>query len=702
VVSVVVAGGACYKRPYASSAKDQYQYQRVKTPVPGWLAPERLHGSARNDDDRISVKADGTRHPGDLSIDEPVFLDSPRRTPYNGRTVPRRLSLPVAVAASCLAAVVLTPSVGARATVIPVSEVRPGMVGVGRTVFRGEAVEEFTVRVIGTLKSVVAPQRDLILARLEGGPLAETGVIAGMSGSPVYIDGRLLGAVSYQLGQFPKEAIAGITPIAEMTDATALPGTRRAGGPVRLALDRAATPDELLGLWRRELGQAQPFATSAAEVLVTAAAGTLPRQFATELRPISVPLVTSGFAPGVLDGLAPALQTAGFVPVQAPASSQPAAASSATLAPGDAVGVALLSGDFALGATGTVTEVDGDRVYAFGHPLYNLGPTAFPMTRAEVLTILPSLVTSSKLASLGTVVGTVSQDRATAIAGRLGPAPALIPVTVTLNSRRGPTRRFSFGVADDQLFTPLLTYLAVANVITSYERQTGAATYLVRGRAAVANEGDLAFDDVFVGDQGAANAAAYVAGPLTALYRNATSKFALEGITLTIDAEETTRTAVIDRAWVDDSVVAPGGDVRLHVVVRTSTGEERLLHQTVTVPSHATGTLQLVVSDGPRLGLQDLREARRAELQPVAQIVRASNRARRSNRIYVRLTAPAAGAVIDGEPLPGLPASVAGVIDGDRPSSGGGSLRVAPRGEWEIPVEYAVSGSRQLSLTIEP
>ncbi len=606
------------------------------------------------------------------------------------------------MAASCLALLILGGSVAARATVMPVSEVRPGMVGVGRTVFRGEAIEEFTVRVIGTLKSVVAPQRDLILAKLEGGPLADTGVIAGMSGSPVYIDGRLVGAVSYQLGQFPKEPIAGITPIAEMTEATALAGTLRAARPVAMAFDRAARPDELLGIWRRELGQAKPFAASAAEVLVTAGGGEMPRQVATELRPIAVPLVSSGFAPGVLDPLAPSFQGAGFVPVQAPAGAQPVAARSATLAPGDAVGVALLSGDFSLGATGTVTEVDGDRVYAFGHPLYNLGPTAFPMTRADVIAVLPSLVTSSKLASLGAVVGTVSQDRATAIAGRLGPAPGLIPVEITLNSRRFPTRRFTFGVADDQLFTPLLTYLAIANVITSYERQTGAATYIVKGRARVAGAGAVGFDDVFVGDQGAANAAAYVAGPLTALYRNATSKPSVEGITLEIDAEETTRTAVIERAWVDDARVTPGRDVSVHVVVRTSTGEERLLHQAVAIPANATGTLQLVVSDGPRLGLQDLRDARRAELQPVTQIVRAANRARHSNRIYVRLTAPAVGAVIDGEPMPGLPASVAGVIDADRPSSGAANLRVAPRGEWELPIEFAVTGSRQLTLTVEP
>ena len=303
-----------YTRPGASSAKDQYQYQRDAHRSPPGRSQRGCTETRGTTADRILVSADGTRRRrGSVNGRGRARLDSPWRTPYNGRTVSRRLSPLPSRGASCLAALILGGPVGARSTVMPVSEVRPGMVGVGRTVFRGEAVEEFTVRIIGTLKSVLAPQRDLILAKLEGGPLAETGVIAGMSGSPVYIDGRLLGAVSYQLGQFPKEAIAGITPIAEMTDATALAGTVRASRPVPLALDRASTPDELLGIWRRELGQPRPFAASAAEVLVNASAGEFPRHFATDLRPIAVPLVSSGFVPGVLDGLAPSLQSAGFV-----------------------------------------------------------------------------------------------------------------------------------------------------------------------------------------------------------------------------------------------------------------------------------------------------------------------------------------------------------------------------------------------------
>ena len=607
---------------------------------------------------------------------------------------------PLLISAAVVCALALAGArLAARDTLMPVGDVKPGMVGIGRTVFQGDRIEEFKVHIIGTLKCVVAPQRDLILSRLEGGPLATTGVIAGMSGSPVYIDGKLVGAVSYQLGQFPKEPIAGITPIAEMTDATGLTATRPAR-PVAIALDRAVPAAELLPLWRDALAPASPFGAATADLLQVLGAAGLTRTATTDLRPITVPLTVGGFADGAVERLLPAMPG---VAVTATARAQQGAAASPAraLAPGDAVGVALMGGDFSMGATGTVTHVDGERVYAFGHPLYNLGPTLFPMTRADVIAVLPSLVTSSKLASLGTTVGTISQDRATAIAGHLGAPPSLIPVTVTLNSTRAPSRTFRFDVVHDQLFTPLLSYLAVANVLTSYQRQTGAATYVLKGQARLAGHPAIEFDDVFVGDQGAANASAAIAAPLTALYRNASEPFRIEGLSLTVDADEVTRTAEIERVWIDNDAVRAGRTVPVKIQLRRFEGGDQILTQDVAIPENATGTLQLIVSDGPRLALQDPRGAR-AELQPVGQIVRQANRARHSHRVYVRLTAPAPGAVVDGEPLPGLPPSVVGVIDAERSSGGSTSLRSTTRGEWAIGVPYAVTGSRQLSITIDP
>jgi hypothetical protein len=354
-------------------------------------------------------------------------------------------------------ALLVAAAPSAQTSVIPVDEVRPGMVGIGRTVFEGNEIQEFKVHILGVLKNVVGPNRDIVLARLEGGPLAHTGVIAGMSGSPVYIDGRLLGAVSYQLGQFPKEPIAGITPIGEMTDATALAPLTQGTRPV--AMTFPASPQDLLAIWSRDLGRVRPVNQNASPALLAGDSSVL--QMGTMLRPIAVPLVASGFFADVLAPMTPAFTERGFVPVSSPETGAQTRVSTASrpLRPGDAMGVALLTGDFILGATGTVTHIDGDRLYGFGHPMYNLGPTEFPLTKADVHVVLPSLMTSSKLASFGEVVGTVQQDRATAVAGRLGPGPKMIPVKITLNSDRTPSRTFAFSMVRDHTFTPLLTYL---------------------------------------------------------------------------------------------------------------------------------------------------------------------------------------------------------------------------------------------------
>jgi hypothetical protein len=608
------------------------------------------------------------------------------------------MKLRLLAVSSVLATLLAVPS--AQTRIFPIDEVRPGMVGVGHTVFQGDEIEEFTVHVIGVLKNVVGPNRNIILARLEGGPLAETGVIAGMSGSPVYIDGRLLGAVAYQLGQFPKEPIAGITPIAEMTEATALAPSVPGSRPV--ALSWPPTPQELFAVWSQGLGRAMPFASGGTPALVSGDAGLA--QVATLLRPISVPLVSAGFSADALGPLTSAFADRGFLPVSssvASAQTRPVSTSSRTLRPGDAMGVALLTGDFILGATGTVTHVDGDRIYGFGHPMYNLGPTEFPLTQADVHVVLPSLMTSSKLASFGDVVGTVQQDRATAVAGRLGAGPVMIPVTITLNSDRIPSRSFSFAMVRDHTFTPLLTYLTVANVLLGYERGAGPASYTVRGSATVRQHGEIAFEDIFAGDQPANAASAYVAGPLTLLMRNAATPVEVEKLALTIDATEQARTARVERVWLDTDRPRAGRPVNVKVLLRTSTGDDLLKTIPIDIPAHASGTMQLLVGDANRLSAEDRRSARGAETQEVAQLIRTFNRARRSNRLYVRLSSPARGAVINGEPLAALPPSVLAVLEADRNSGTYTPLGSATRGEWEVAVELAVSGSRQLTIALD-
>ncbi len=598
----------------------------------------------------------------------------------------------------------------AAAPQMSVTEIRPGMVGIGRTVFEGTRVEEFKVKILGVIENVIGTHRNLILARLEGGPLANTGVIAGMSGSPVYVDGRLIGAVSYALGSFSKEPIAGITPIEEMTDATAMSAAARPRA-ARVQLDFPLTREDLTAAFRRALDWNRPFADRPNDAHLVGVSGSIgigglaDDQLGTLLRPIATPLVMSGFEPDLADLLGSAFRDHGFIPTGGSARGVAGGEMpfDGPLKPGDAIGVNFLTGDLELGATGTVTHIDGDRVYAFGHPMYNLGPTEFPMTRAYVYTVLPSLFSSLKLSTTGDVIGTFLQDRATAIAGRLGPGPRMIPITLTLESQRGAPHTFHFGVVNDQLFTPLMTYAAILDTLGSYERQNGVATYSVHGKAMLKKHDDITFDNLFAGDTASAGAAAYMVSPVTYLLGNDFEKVDIEGLEFTISSSEEPKTATLQRIWLDDPRPRAGRMAPLKVSLRTFRGEEVVRTLPVSIPANASGMLSILVSDGSRLAQAEQREARLPQqLRDVSQMIRALNKGRRNNTLYIKLLGSEDGAVINGETLSSLPPSVLAVLEADRNGGTFIPLRTATLGEWELPTEHAVSGSRTLTITVSP
>jgi SpoIVB peptidase S55 len=609
-----------------------------------------------------------------------------------------------------ITAVILALCTGlpAQTKSFPIDQIRPGMVGIGRTVFEGDRLDDFKVTVIGVLRNSVGTRRNLILARLEGGPLANTGVIAGMSGSPVYIDGRLVGAVSYSLGQFPKEPIAGITPIEEMREDATLPGPRRQAARIDLPLP--LTQEGLRASLRQAFSWMRPFADSPADVQVLGGDASLINSgMGTMLRPIATPLTLGGFEPGVIDPIANAFRDQGFLPIvagslQGPGPGGPATRAAAPrLRPGDPIGVALLNGDLEVGATGTVTEVDGDHVYAFGHPFYGLGPTEFPMTTAHVFGILPSLAASQKIASTGDVIGTISQDRATTIAGTLGAGPKMIPITLTLNSERGTRKTFNISMVRDQLLTPLLAYVSILNTLTSYERQNGVGTYAVKGAATFKKYGDLSFEDLFTGDQPSVGAAASVVGPINLLMRNAFEDPEFSGVNLEIDASEQPRSATLERAWVGATRVRPGSTVDVNVALRTYRGEQVTRSVPIQIPANARGSVTVMVADGARLSQF---EARELQVQPqqsrgLSQMIRVLNGARKNNRLYVRLVTRDDGAVVKGEPLAALPGSVLAVMEADRNGGSFRPLQSALVGEWEIAPGLAVTGARTLTVPLE-
>jgi hypothetical protein len=307
---------------------------------------------------------------------------------------------------------------------------------------------------------------------------------------------------------------------------------------------------------------------------------------------------------------------------------------------------------------------------------------------------------------MGEVVGTIQQDRATAIAGTLGKGPRLVPVNVTLSSTRqdGTTakRSFSYQVVNDQTFTPLLTYVAMFNTIAAYERQFGAATFSVNSRTRVKGHSDLAVEDVFTGDSATNGLATAIAGPLTMLLGNDLEPVTIDGLDIDIAASETPRSVAIERVWLDEVRPRAGRTVPLKVLTRSYRGEEKIATVPIEIPANVSGPLSILVTDGQQLNAIEQRDLRRS-MQPesVAQMIRVLNNTRRNNRIYIRLLTGTPGAVVNGEALPALPPSVLSVLEGDRNGGSYTPIRSAAVGEWELPMASAVKGSRVLAIDVE-
>ena len=582
---------------------------------------------------------------------------------------------------------------------MPLDQIKPGMVGIGRTVFEGTRIEDFKVTVIGVLENV-GPKQSMIVARLEGGPLEKTGVIAGMSGSPVYIDGKLIGAVAYGF-PFSKETIAGITPISDMIDAT------RTGGP-RAASARFPTPFGASGpkapLDRESLVAALRRPLPAIPLSGGAMHGDMPTSLSGQsLGPLSVPLVFSGFDPATFEWARGIFAGMGFTPVMGtggkgvlPAGGIP------DLQPGGAVGISLIEGDMDLSATGTVTHIDNGRVYAFGHPFYNLGPTQFPMKKAYVYSVFPSLYQSWKISSAADLVGTFDQDRMTAIAGKIGKTPRMIPISVKLRTSRGQEKAFSFRMVDDELFSPVLAFVSLLSVLQSNERAYGTSTMGVDAKVSFGGGRQVQVEDLFTEEGPAMRSAALVAAPLAYLMANGFEPVTIEKLDVNVQSYETVKSALLERAWLEQAgPLKAGQTATLKLSLRTYRGETLSESIPVAIPANApAGTYSLLVADGSTITNVEQREARQQFIpRDLDQLVRAINGLRRNNRIYVRLIRHDEGAIVSGEYMQSLPPSVLAVL-GNGDQGRVQSVRMATLWDADVTTDYAFSGSRLLTLAL--
>ena len=588
-------------------------------------------------------------------------------------------------------------SVGSSTRLMPVGEVKEGMRGIARTVFRGSEAEEFNVEILGVVPGAIGPKQDLIIGRLSGGGAERTSVFAGMSGSPVYIDGRLVGAISYSF-PFSKEPICGITPIQQMVEIF----EKRPLVNASKAEPRAVSFAEIASSrWQPELpkptfadsGVLSGFSQSSALMAVAGQS----------FRPIATPMTFNGFTQQALDAFAPQLMNAGLVPVAAVGGAAAITplknADSNTLVGGASVTMQLTRGDYSLAAAGTVTWRDGDKIYAFGHPFLSLGTSDLPMSESHVVTVVPNINNSFKLAVPDAMVGSMTQDRATGVFGTLGVAPKMIPVRISLETSRGLKQALNFEVARDDFLTPLLLNIAIFNALVSQERSLGDSMVQVSGRISIKGQEPVRIQRRFAGGQASQLAAASVAVPVNVLMKSRFDELDISGLEIDLTSTDGSKIASIESMSVDRTQLRAGETAEVQIHARTNAGKTFVQRIPVTIPADTpAGPLTIIVGDGA--AVQEKSAIQQFVPANLGELIRTINKVKFPDRLYVQTYRTTNGAIIGSNEMPNLPPSVLATLNNDRTAGGIKPAVQTIVGETEIaPAEFIITG--QQSLTIE-
>ena len=569
----------------------------------------------------------------------------------------------------------------AQTPFFPLKDVRAGMHGVGRTVFSGNRVEEFQVEILGVLENF-EPKGSLILGRLSGGPLEHTGVMQGMSGSPVYIDGKLAGAVAMAF-PFAKDPIAGIRPIEDMVRASNTTESAPASRPQVALNDRDLT---------RRFARLQP-----------AGAGE-PRMV-----DIATPLSFGGFTRATLDAFAPQLRPLGLEPrqaVTAGAKIEPGMGNPADLKAGSMISVQLLSGDFSVAADGTVTYIDGSRLYAFGHRFLDVGSTALPFARSEVVTLIPNVNTSFKLTTAREWMGTIYHDRNTAISGELGKRAALVPVSIAVSRGASAISSYQLQMVNDPLLSPLLVQMAIFSSIDATERTVGASSIRVSGEIEFQNgAAPVRVDNMYSGDNGSAMQVSLgTAIPLAYVMQSGFQTLGLKKIALRLDAFDQKKQWNVDGVTVSRRQARAGETVQLNVSLTGENGAEATRKLDYHIPIGAEpGTLYFTVADANTANLTDFRQVLTTIPRTAAQIVSTVNNLHPNTKAYVRIWRADPAYQLEGADLPDPPASVAMILSGQQSTLAGVTqTRNSKVGEMEIDGGgMVISGVKTVQMEIK-
>ena len=576
---------------------------------------------------------------------------------------------------------------GGSPSIIPLNQIHEGMRGTALTVFQGVKPESMDVEVLGVMHNVNGPKGDIILVRLHGTKPEYTGVVAGMSGSPVYFEGKLAGALAFRIGEFSKEPIAGVTPIEEMLeialDRRPASGTMRASGDATRdgSATQSASPGDLSELPIQNYGN--------------------------YLRPIETPLVFNGFSNDTLQRYASQFAAAGIVPVMGIGSSSEQKQPEAIEA-GSAVSAVLVRGDMDIAATCTVTYVDPQRLLACGHPLLQFGEVDLPMTKATVLATLPSPMNAFKIVNTTETVGAFVQDRQNGIMGVPGQESKMIPVTVAMHMGPGAaTKEFHYEILNNAKLSPLAMMATVFNALHGTNEYGEDITYRMNGTLSVKGYADVTLRNMFApqdnGQPAAALAAASIGDRFGRIYTNSFDTPDIQGVKLDFDLVHERRSARLEASRTDLTEARPGDQIVVETVLRPYRGERLVRQIPIKIPtSTAQGTLRILVSDGETLDRLHRGTPMMNRGLGLAPTIALLNRERANDRVYVSLIESDPEAMVADKVMPTLPLSVMNVMENMR-----GTQDMVVLGESSVSeastesLDYVVSGAQMLTINVK-
>ena len=565
---------------------------------------------------------------------------------------------------------------------IAVSDIHAGMKGTAYTVFQGTKPEAMDVVVLGILKNANGPKGDIILIRLVGPKPEYTGVVAGMSGSPVYFNGKLAGALAFRIGEFSKEPIAGVTPIAEMLEIN--------------ALDHNPAPEPM---------EAKALPIPATKTSGPGVASFPATNFANYLKPIETPLVFNGFSEETIQRFSSQFASAGIIPVMGVGSVSDARQPE-PLEPGSAVSAVMVRGDMDITATCTVTYMDAEHLLACGHPLMQFGMVNIPMTKAEVLATLPSPMNAFKIVNATEAVGAFIQDRHTGIMGEFGKKPDMIPVT--LNIHGGPTtKHFHYEVLNNPRLSPVAMTATVFNALKGMNEYGEETTYRMSGGIQMDGYPNVTVQNVFASNDGGQPAAVLasmaVGERFSRMYDNPYNVPAVRSVELDFDISRDRRWARLESARTDVTEARPGSDIMIEAMLRPYRGEGIVQHLPIHIPSSTShGPLRILVSDGDTIDRLRKSSSAFGKRLDLATTIAVLNKQHVNNRVYVSLLEDDPEVIVADKVMPSLPLSIMNVMDGMR-----GTQEMVVAGESSVnevstsPLDYVVAGAQVLTLNIK-